>query len=242
MLRSAKGLQGYKVLADDGEIGRCAELLFDDREWTIRYLAVELGTWLVPREVLISPVALKRPFDSVFPVNLTKKQVEESPDIDSHQPVSRRKELEINRYYGWPLYWGGAAIIATEPVGVPPEDEEEEGDPADVHLRTTREVRGYVIAASDGLIGHVDDSIIDDNDWRLRYFVVDTGAWVPGRKVLVSTEWADTIEWADGSVSVSLTRDDVRHSPHFDPAEPVNREYEEVLYDYYGRPKYWGRP
>ena len=37
-----------------------------------------------------------------------------------------------------------------------------------------------------GLIGEVDDLYFDDEDWAIRYLVVDTGGWLSGRKVLIS--------------------------------------------------------
>jgi hypothetical protein len=111
------------------------------------------------------------------------------------------------------------------------------GDAGDRHLQSARDVMGYRIAATDGEIGHVDDFIVDDETWALRYMVVDTRNWLPGRKVLVATEWIREVRWTDASAVVDLTREAVRSSPEFDPAAPINREVEVQLYDYYGRPQ-----
>ena len=73
----------------------------------------------------------------------------------------------------------------------------------------------------------------------MRYLVVDTRNWLPGRKVLVSPDWVDAVDWSERKVHVGLTKEGVENSPEFDPNAPVNRRYEEMLYDYYGRPKYW---
>ena len=69
--------------------------------------------------------------------------------------------------------------------------------------------------------------------------MVNTRKWLPGRKVLISPDWFDEVDWAASEISCSLTSDAIKESPEYNPAEPVNREYEEKLYDYYGRPKYW---
>src|SRR5687767_2340606 len=53
-------------------------------------------------------------------------------------------------------------------------------------LRNIKDLRGYVIRAIDGTIGKVDDFYFDDEDWGIRYLVVDTGSWLSGRKVLIS--------------------------------------------------------
>jgi hypothetical protein len=114
--------------------------------------------------------------------------------------------------------------------------EEQQGDP---HLQSTREVIDYYIEARDGDIGHVEDFIIDDEAWAIRYLVVNTRNWWPGKKVLVAPQWISEIRWGDAQVHVDMTREHIKDSPEFDPAAPVNRAYEERLFDYYGRPKYW---
>jgi sporulation protein YlmC with PRC-barrel domain len=250
MLRSVKTLRGYTVRATDGEIGKVYEFYFDDDSWTIRYLVVDIGKWLPERRVLISTHALKQPnwMKSIFPVSLTKEQVKKSPDIYKEKPVSRQREIELHDYYRWPVYWGSNAPATTEtPITEHPErtnaakleKESTATDEDNSHLRSTREVIGYSIQASDGEIGHVEDFIVDDENWGVRYMVVDTRNWLPGEKVVVSPQWIEKVSWEESDVHINLTRKSVKNSPEFDASTPVNREYEEILYDYYGRPKYW---
>jgi hypothetical protein len=123
---------------------------------------------------------------------------------------------------------------APEPVQEVPELES-----ADPHLRSAEEVRGYHIQATDHEIGHVEDYIVDDVSWSIRYMVVDTRNWLPGKKVIISPSWIGFVDWCNRSVEVLLTREEVKESPEYDPLTPVNREYEVRLYDFYGRPKYW---
>ena len=68
---------------------------FDDRQWVVRYLIVETGSWLASRKVLISPFAIDHPdwTGKVLPVSITKEQVKNSPDIDTDKPVSRQNEV-----------------------------------------------------------------------------------------------------------------------------------------------------
>ncbi len=109
MLSKAKTLKGYKLGSLDGEIGRVKEFYFDDRYWTIRYLVADTGNWLTGRQVLISPYALGAVDNEgqSISIDLTKKQIESSPSLDSDKPVSRQFEDEYYGYYGWPTYWGG---------------------------------------------------------------------------------------------------------------------------------------
>ena len=109
MLTNVTFLKGLVIQATDGELGTVDQFYFDDETWAIRYLTVETGGWLGGRQVLISPFSI---LHTDWPakrldVALTKKQVENSPDINTHQPVSRQHEAEYNRYYGYPYYWGG---------------------------------------------------------------------------------------------------------------------------------------
>jgi hypothetical protein len=244
MLRSIKSLYGFKILAQDGDIGKLSEFLFDDETWTSRYLVVDTGNWLMDKKVLVSPVVFGQPDweTKTIPVLLNRAQLEDFPGIDKDQPVSRRHQTELFKYYGWQPYFspGGMYGVPPPPPQVTmrkePEVEEEEGDP---HLRSTREVSGYHIQATDGEIGHVDDFIADDENWMIRYLVIDTRNWLPGRKVLVSPEWITRISWEENKVFVDLEKEKIKASPEFDPSRPVNREYETIFYDYYGRPHYW---
>ncbi len=112
----------------------------------------------------------------------------------------------------------------------------EPGRRDDSHLRSTREVTGYHIHATDGEIGHVEDFIVDDETWAVRYVVVGTRNWLPGKKVILSPRWIKRVEWADSSLYFDLTRESVKNSPEFDPSKADNRDYEAYLYDHYGRP------
>lgn len=257
MLRSLQNLTDAVILATDGEIGSVDQFYFDDEKWTVRYLVVKTGSWIARKKVLISPIAVQG-FDrslNVIRVSLTRKQVEESPDLDTDKPVSRQMEAQFHDYYRWPYYWTGAGVwgIAPYPGGmigrpypIPStrtdpssgEQPEEKGDP---HLRSSHTVRGYGIEATDRRFGHVEDFIFDDESWTIRYLVIDTVNFWPSKSVLVSPEWVGSISWADRKFRVNLTEEQIKNSPEFRPDEPINREYEERLYDYYGRPRYWSQ-
>ncbi len=243
MLRSTKELQGYSIQAVDDVMGQVKDLFFDDKTWVVRYLVADTGTWLPGRKVLISTHALQKPQwqSQCFPVKLTKAQVENSPGIEEDKPVSRQHEEALHAYYNWPIYWTGG--LYTDAQFVPRLNEEKpqkEVIEGDAHLRSIQEVIGYDIKERDDEFGHVEDFVVDDTDWTLRYLVFDTRDWLPGgKKVLIAPEWIKQVNWSDACVAVKLTREQIKNSPEFDPHTPINQEYEERLYDFYGRPKYW---
>lgn len=247
MQRNVKSLIGFTMGATDGEIGKVDEFYFDDKTWTIRYLVVKTGGWLSERKVLISPAALKEPDweNETFPVNLTKEQVKHSPDIDTEKPVSRQQELALYNYYEWPYgdpvgagFYGGMGMLGMVETRVPFEEHiaarKNEGHPGDPHLRSTSEVTGYKIHATDGEIGDVEDFILDDT-WKIRYLIVDTGNWFPGKKVLMSPEWIQDVKWATSSVYVDVPVAAVKNSPEYDPSKPVQEAYETGLHQHYGK-------
>jgi len=109
MLTNTAQLKGVTIRTTDGEMGTVEQFYFDDETWAIRYLTVETGGWLGGRQVLISPFSVVQADWQArrLDVALTKKQVQNSPDIDTHLPVSRQHEAAYLGYYGYPYYWGG---------------------------------------------------------------------------------------------------------------------------------------
>jgi hypothetical protein len=183
----------------------------------------------------------------VFPLKITKEKIESSPEIKSDKPVSRQKELELSKHFHWPAYWTLTEVsspleaeIIMKSIRQADEEIEKQAETQDPHLRSAREVFNYHIHAKNGDIGHLEDFIVDDEMWIFRYLVIDTRNWLPGGKnVLISNDWVAGVEWASTKVQVDLTIEKIKNSPEFNPSEPINREYEVQLYDFYGRPKYW---
>ncbi len=247
MLSKVKSIKGFKLEAIDGDIGKVEEFYFDDRRWTIRYLVADTGTWLAERQVLISPYALLSVLkdDKHISVNLTKKQIEESPSLYTDKPVSQQFEEAYYGYYGWPMYWSGPYTWGVNPYLMREFDQAKE--PAekaqakawDHHLRSTADVSGYHVQAVDGEIGHVSDFIIDDDNWSIRYLVVDTRNWLPGKKVLVSPRWIERVSWPESKVFANLSREAIQESPEYTDEFLLTRDYETELHRHYNLEGYW---
>jgi len=185
-----------------------------------------------------------------FSVRLTKQQVKECPDVESDRPVSRQSEISIYDYYGWSPYWGTGSYMGMVGYGggylpgtPPPSPELVQREKAiddarrsqdDSALRSANEVTGYHILASDGEIGHVEDFLVEDDDWSIHYLVVDTKNWWPGRKVLVSPMSVRKIEWSDRRVSLGADRQKVKNSPPYDSSMTVDPLYEKTFHEHYG--------
>jgi len=245
MLIKVKTLKGYKLNGLDGEIGKVKEFYFDDQHWVVRYLVADTGSWLTERSVLISPYALNavNTEEQNIDIDLTKTQIEESPSLNSDKPVSRQFEETYYGYYGWPIYWGGPYIWGSSPYIVRDRKEWEEFTQEkktwDPHLRSTHDVSGHIIHAKDGEIGHVDDFIIDDETWTIRYLIIDTKNWLPGKKVLVSPIWIERVSWSESAVFVNLPLEKIKQSPEYTEESLITREYETILYGHYNQKGYW---
>ena len=246
MLKGLNGIIGYEVAARDDKFGHVYDFYWEDHFWTVRYVLVETGSWLPGKLVLLSPVEAEEPDDAskLLTVRLTREKIENGPTAEQDRPVSRQREVALSRHYGWPAYWErGVGEEPFAPIAEPAEPKTGElPSPravSDPHLRSLREVTGYHIFAKDGEIGHVEDVIADLTEWRIRYLVVDTRNWLPGRHVLVPPVWFNRIDWEERLVHADLTQDEIRNSPAYDPSEPIDRAYEASLHEHYGRERYW---
>lgn len=251
MNRNIKNLVGFNLKETDGEIGNIEDFYFDDITWKVRYLVVRTGNWFTGRKVLISPKSLQKADweNEEFLINLTQDQIKNSPDIDTEKPVSRQQEEALYSYYPWGNYWGtdptehGAGIFGSMPSDLynSEVDRAEIQTPVraennDQHLRSTDNLTGYKIHATDGEIGKVVDYIIDDTNWEIKFLVIESGSWLESRKVLISVQWIREVNWDNSLVVVSVTTGEVKNSPKFNIDDILDESYERSLYDYYGKP------
>jgi len=107
-------------------------------------------------------------------------------------------------------------------------------------LHRVSELEDYEITASDGLMGTSKDVYFDDGAWVVRYLIIDTGTWLPGRKVLLSPLSIGRVDHVRHAIAVALTRLEIRNGPGIDAGKPVSRQHEIRHLDYYSHPYYWG--
>lgn len=175
VLHKASKLRGTTVQASDGEVGTVQDLYFDNQQWRVKYLAVKTAADAPNDVVLVSPSAVRAPWNTAaVSVSLTCDEVNRSsPDVM----------------------------------------------PSDQHLMSSLQLNGCHIQATDGEIGHVDDMLVDEDSWNIRYVVLDTSNWIGGRAVVVSPRVLKGVDLPDRMVTVDVARDDVRRSPELDSIE-----------------------
>lgn len=222
----------FEVHGRDDVLGTLADLFFDDGDWRVRYAVVETGGWFRRRRTLIATDALEQPYEDHPRIDcaLTREQFERSPDVSERPPISRDEESRYREFFGWPRYWGGFTSAST--FGLTPEKtamaefqakkEAEMLGARSSDLRSMEEVRGYDLASRDGPVGQVDDFIVDDESWLVRYLVVTTGNLFSGKRVPIEPSEIDRVQWIERNVVVNLTQDEVRHMPEYNPKQPLD--------------------
>jgi hypothetical protein len=107
-------------------------------------------------------------------------------------------------------------------------------------MRTTLEsLRSYAVKATDHDLGHIKDCYADDRHWAIRYLVVDTNKWLPGRKVLIAPAAVKDIDLAMKEIRLNLTKKQVEEAPAIDEHLPVSKQVAQELDRHFGWNHYW---
>lgn len=266
MIHSAKRLDRLDLQAADDRLGHVRDLLLDRDRWTVRYLVVDTGGWLTGRRVVVSPASVEELDwdEGRIRLGLTKEQVENSPLLDEAAPLSRTDEERLVYHYGWPFYWGGAGLWGTgytpygvrglEPAEVLPPPSPAIGqqeaaiatehageEQADPHLLAASDLIDTVIQGEGEEVGHVAELLLDDESWAIRYLVIDTGRWLPGKKFLVPPDRLRHTP-AEGTHLAEVDLATLRAAPEWNQTAVVERAYEQRLHAHFGWEPYWENP
>ncbi len=208
------GIRKTRVAVRDADLGSLRDVYFDDERWVVRYFIVGTSRFM-GRDVLIAPEAVVRfdPDAHRLELELTRSQVEGSPAVDFAKPVSQQKAEEYIAYYGWPYFRSAAAASGRRLES----SQDERWDP---HLRSFLELIGYRIHGTDGQVGHLEDLLVDDRDWTIRYLVVDPRNWLPSKKVLLQPASVEDFDWQHHDVHVALSREHIRQAPPWKSGAP----------------------
>jgi sporulation protein YlmC with PRC-barrel domain len=235
MLMSLAELVGFSIQAKDGQIGKVSDFYFDEKEWIVRYLIDKTGSWFSRRLVVISPASIEK-IDiekKEIMTSLTRSQVENSPRIDLGKPLAQDEEQQVVNYYHWPDYksltkeWMMQRDIAADKNSTGP------------NLHSSQTVTGYHIITREEELGFVENMIVDEKTWMIRYLVIDANFGLESKKILIAPDWIDTINWHERDMSVNIATKKMGECPNFDLSMPIRREYEDLLYEHYECKKYW---
>ena len=217
MFWNVSAIKGYDIAATDGDVGHVADILFDDVSWTVRWLIVHTGSWLNQRAVCLPVWALAQPDPEAhdLAVTLTRRQIENAPEVDEDARLSLEGEAVVSAYY---------RHLHSDPAALEPSH----------HLVSLRALKDATVEATDGEIGHVESLLVDARTWDITYLVVHTGQWWADKKVLILPGAVDRIDDIRSSIDLNVSREKVRGSPDYVAAETVDGAFDEQFHIYYG--------
>lgn len=251
MLQDTEILEGRAVEAADGSFGKVETVYFDEEKWVIRYIVAKRGFWIFSQRVLVSPISVTGTptDDGRLGVSLTRDEIKNAPSADLHRPISRRKEEQFYRYHRMPVYWGGAGLWGT--AMTPMEagtvtyspgsnvDPEDTADEEEYHLRSTHEVEGYTVSATDGPVGRVSSFLFEDSTWAIRYLRIDAESEIGGGNLYISPYWVSNISWIEAQIHLGIPKSRLTEVPTVGTRGALSREEEERLHAYFEQPRYW---
>lgn len=213
MLRSTTELLRYDIEASDGKVGKVADFYFDERTWKVRFIVIDTDGMLGDNLIMVQAhdVAEIRFPEEALVLNMTQSNVEEGS--------------------GQAMFPSGSSKVPDGVAEVLPSN--------GLVIRSVDQTGCFEVTCEDGKIGYVHGLLIETANWSIRYLIVDTGHWLPGKLVLLSPLAVDQIEWEDRIIRTDVTTEGVKNCPAYDIASEISREYEAFLHDHYGWAKYW---
>jgi hypothetical protein len=205
MIITANQIYGATIVCDKIPQGKLADLLFDDRSWAISHLVVRIGSWFAPRQVLVAPQDIETVKDAArrLDLRLSESQLKAAPSLESNPPVALQQYWANEWFVAWDAQWSGFS-----------QPNPNDGDP---HLRNTRAVTGHHVFGLDSEAGHVDNFVIDDSTWQIRYLIIRIGKFRNVKRVMVEPRWVDSIVWEEQGVHLHLPKTAIEHCGEFVP-------------------------
>lgn len=253
MLHYASNIENYNLQATDGELGKVKNWYLDDLNWIIRYAAVDTRKWLPGRKVLISPSAIQTidADNEEVRVRHDKDTVRDSPPLDETESINNDHEISLNEYYGWAPYWhgtdlwgqtsqpmleefrGGQTELTTDKI-------EEISREREYTLRETDDIKNnFTVFARKEQLGVVDDLLIDEENWKVRYLVIRVENEGEETHHLLSPDWISAADWQNSTLTFDISAEDIRKGPDYRNKPEISRQEEKEMYEHYYRAPYW---
>lgn len=257
-LHKLSDLIRHALLLKVGSVATVVCIYFDDQNWKVRHFVVRMDGRPPRREILVAPHLVRRLSEqsSSLTIGLTWRQLESAPSADSELPVSHHHELGMSDQADHPSLPPRTALDIARPwdficFGWPPHRVhgllfDPTIDPsrlippllpralaAQPHLRSSQAVKGYRLRARNGDIGHLEDFILEEPDWKVRYLEIGTRNWLPGKLVLMPPTWIRDMNRALHQVRVDLDRETIRTAPPYDCCQAITQGAETTITEHY---------
>jgi hypothetical protein len=221
MLRTIEQLRGLEIVGQDGPIGFLEDVYFDRENWRVRHAVVFTGAWMSGRWAIL-PAPLFEGFDParrILRAAASLSRIGEAPVPETDRPICRTFERALFRHYGCAPYWASAGSGGYEP--------------GRSHLLSAEGLKGYHVEARDGDMGRLEDYLVEEEDWEIRYLSIATRRWLPGPRMAAPTEWIRLVDWRHRRITLRRFREEIRQSPGFAGPGSLSPEYSSALETYY---------
>lgn len=236
MLASLTELKSYRVEGIDGDIGRIEDIVFPHNEWTLRYVVVTMEEMARQALLLSASFGGLNRQSHVLSANVRREQVTDTEPLDRSRPLDQRDEQRLHDMYGWPVYWWQEEHERKPMGGVWDESRAElNPDEPEYHgaqmLFASDLISVYNLEGEGGEVGVVQDFVVDDETWTIPCMVAD--AATGGGRVLVATDYVQTIDLGAKNIYATLSADVIRGGPAIESEQPVTPELQRTLREYY---------
>lgn len=253
MLSSLRDVKNTKIIAGGDEVGRASDMIFDAKEWTLRYVVIDLGGWLKNKKAVIPLSLFKKEIDwskTSITLDTSKEKLEAMPSPDSVDLITEEHEDEVHRYFGVPPYWA-VGVTASMVPGFTPEDKQadiaDESEEASKFRRKGKGEKlisgagliGFKINTVDGEIGPLKDLVFDSENRKIHYLVIYARNITPEREVILTTLFVKSIDRKDSSIFVDCESERIVKSPEYYSSQRLDRDNESKIHEHYGIRKYW---
>lgn len=224
MLHSLNNLDNFELFTVDGPMGFCKDFLFNDEQWSLHYLLADTHKW-VPggKKMLIHSNAIEEidAASKIIRLNVTARQLKDSPSLLSSEPISRAYEKTYMCYFDYATYHVGPIPLDTWFVGVHPERVKLVSAPAEPaseknHVHSAHFVEDYDLDVDHTKHGKIVDFVFDDKTWNIVFLAIELKAWAGhSQPVLLAPNELEVIDWANQQVHVELPVETLKNSPVF---------------------------
>lgn len=224
MLCCTEELREFRILATDGDFGRINDCELDNWEWMILYFEVDAGDSAQGRPLFLSPIILDEPDwgGRIFPARFSKVELNNLAHIETEQATEDAGSRQAGqtppsalqgKTVEAPPHGQGLRGGPSDPVSKPSKEALNDAPAGDFHLHRTREVIGYGVQASDGLMGEVEDLLVRVEAWRVEYIIARFQKRpADARAVFIPLDQVHETNWTTGTIHLLQRPGDIEKS------------------------------
>ena len=233
---------GYDIQTKDNLTGRLRDFIFDEDDWKLRYLDVDLGGIFFEKRILI-PIELIKKEDwrnEKFSLNLKAKHLEHLPSLDDRMTISREYEAKLANHFEIDEYWSKrfrvSKVKPETSFSQPKRYKTLKEDEMESKLRSFKEIQNYHVYAQNGQTGRLKDLIVETKDWKILSQIIHITYNLGNEKdVMLAMKWVDEISYVEKGIALALDKREVHSAPEFDVHIPINEKEITKVYDFTGK-------